>query len=139
MTNPFSFRCQKIFCTYKEDETIKPILKDIDNAKQGVVTFSKEVKKYMLQFIHERYDDNQEVKTLIEILKNCSRYESFSEFTIFKLQEESYFWFDFLTCYALWKIVQKNKGFESDTEAIKLLVRLLRFDTTFFEEYKSFL
>ena len=54
MTNAFAFPCQKILKKHSDDEEIALILKDIENAKQGVMTFSKEVKKYMLQFIHAR-------------------------------------------------------------------------------------
>lgn len=70
MTNAFAFPCQKILKKHSDDEEIALILKDIENAKQGVMTFSKEVKKYMLQFIHARYDDNQEVMSLIEVCAN---------------------------------------------------------------------
>ena len=78
MTNAFAFPCQKILKKHSDDEEIALILKDIENAKQGVMTFSKEVKKYMLQFIHARYDDNQEVMSLIEVLRKWSKYETFN-------------------------------------------------------------
>lgn len=137
MTNAFGYRCQKILPKYEKDEEIAPILKDIANAKQGVLTFSKEVKKYMLQFIHQRYDDNAEVQDLIKILQASNRYESYAEFEIFKLQDESYFWFDFLNCYALWKIILKTYGKMEEEESLKLLVRLIRFDLKVFDEYKN--
>ncbi|MDD4839664.1 MAG: hypothetical protein PHE93_03200 [Clostridia bacterium] len=122
---------------YENDSEIAPIIKDIANAKQGVLTFSKEVKKYMLQFIHEHYDENPEVQELIQILRSSNRYESYAEFEIFKLQDESFFWYDFLNCYALWKIIQKKYGKMEQEDAIKLLVRLIRFDIKVFDEYKN--
>lgn len=91
MTNAFVFPCQKILKKHSDDEEIALILKDIENAKQGVMTFSKEVKKYMLQFIHARYDDNQEVMSLIEVLRKWSKYETFNFLEIFQLQDECYF------------------------------------------------
>lgn len=135
MTNAYSFRCQKILPKYEKDLEIAPILKDIANAKQGVLTFSKEVKKYMLQFIHTNYDNNAEVQDLIKILQSSNRYESYAEFEIFKLQDESFFWYDFLNCYALWKIIQKKYGKMPEEDALKLLVRLIRFDLEVFKEY----
>lgn len=81
----------KILKKHSDDEEIALILKDIENAKQGVMTFSKEVKKYMLQFIHARYDDNQEVMSLIEVLRKWSKYETFNFLEIFQLQDECYF------------------------------------------------
>lgn len=137
MTNAFAFPCQKVLSRYTEDKDIAPIIKDIANAKQGVMTFSKEVKKYMLAFIHARYDDNEEVKGLVEVLKNWSKYESFSFFEIFKLQDESYFWYDFLNCYAIWKIIQKTYGFSTSEEGLLVLVRLCKSDVEVFKEYKE--
>jgi hypothetical protein len=135
MTNAFAFRCQKILPKYDKDPEIAPIIKDIANAHQGVVTFSKEVKKYMLQFIHAHYDNDAEVQELIKILQASNRYQSYAEFEIFKLQDESYFWYDFLNCYAIWKIILKKYGKMEYEDSLKLLVRLIRFDTKVFEEY----
>lgn len=135
MTNAYSYRCQKILPRYESDPDIAPILKDIANAKQGVLTFSKEVKKYMLQFIHEKYDNDAEVQDLIKILRASNRYTSYAEFEIFKLQDESYFWYDFLTCYAIWKIIQKKYGTLPEDEALELLVRIVRFDLEVFKQY----
>lgn len=135
MTNAFAFRCQKVLAKYTEDPVIAPIIKDIANAKQGVMTFSKEVKKYMLNFIHNNYDDNEEVKSLIAILKQWSKYESFSYLEIFQLQDESYFWYDFLNSYAVWKIIQKTYGFLDAEEGLRVLVRLVKNDTDVFKEY----
>lgn len=101
------------------------------------MTFSKEVKKYMLGFIHARYDDNEEVKNLIEILRKWSKYESFSYLEIFQLQDECYFWYDFLSAYAIWKIIGKVYGYESEEQSLKLLVRLVKLDTDVFKEYKE--
>jgi len=137
MTNAFAFRCQKILKKYENDPDIAPVIKDISNARQGVVTFSKEVKKYMLQFIHEHYDNNEEVQELIKILQASNRYQSYAEFEIFKLQDESFFWYDFLSCYAIWKIILKKYGQMEYEESIKLLVRLIRFDTKVFAEYSE--
>lgn len=81
MTNAFAFPCQKILKKHSDDEEIALILKDIENAKQGVMTFSKEVKKYMLQFIHARYDDNQEVMSLIEVLQQMEQVTKLSIFS----------------------------------------------------------
>lgn len=135
MTNAFAFPCQKVLQKYADDADIAPIIKDIADAKQGVVTFSKEVKKYMLGFIHARYDNNEEVNDLINILKNSGRYESFNYLEIFKLQDESYFWYDFLNCYALYKIIEKTYGFQSKDEGLAILVRLCKFDVSIFKEY----
>ncbi|MBP3291567.1 MAG: hypothetical protein IJ978_01150 [Clostridia bacterium] len=135
MTTAFSFPCQKVLQKYAKDPDIAPIMKDIANAQQGVVTFSKDVKKYMLKFIHERYDNNEEVNTLIEILKHSGKYESFNFLEIFQLQDEAYFWYDFLNCYALWKIIGKTYGFIDSDDAIRVLVRLVRNDMTIFNDY----
>ncbi len=135
MTNAFAYPCQKALNKHKDDEEIALILKDISNAQQGVMTFSKEVKKYMLQFIHARYDDNEEVNALIDILKQWSAYESFNQFEIFKLQDECYFWYDFLHAYGAWKLIGKKYGFESEEHALRTLVRLARLDETIFREY----
>lgn len=107
MTNAFAFPCQKILKKHSDDEEIALILKDIENAKQGVMTFSKEVKKYMLQFIHARYDDNQEVMSLIEVLRKWSKYETFNFLEIFQLQDECYFWYDFCMRTARGKLSEK--------------------------------
>ena len=135
MTTAFSFPCQKVLQKYAKDPDSAPIMKDIANAQQGVVTFSKDVKKYMLKFIHERYDNNEEVNTLIEILKHSGKYESFNFLEIFQLQDEAYFWYDFLNCYALWKIIGKTYGFMDSDDAIRVLVRLVRNDMTIFNDY----
>lgn len=137
MTTAFSYPCQKVLKKHEKDPDIAPIIKDIANAQQGVVTFSKDVKKYMLKFIHERYDNNEEVNTLIEILKRSSKYESFNFLEIFQLQDESYFWYDFLNCYALWKIIGKTYGFIDSEDAIRVLVRLMRNDMAIFTEYEE--
>lgn len=135
MTNAFAFPCQKALLKHKDDPEIAAIIKDIDNAKQGVMTFSKEVKKYMLQFIHARYDDNEEVNALINVLKQWSKYESFSQFEIFQLQDECYFWYDFLHAYGAWKLIGKIYGFQDEDEALTILVRLVKLDETVFKNY----
>lgn len=137
MTSAFSYPCQKVLSKYAADPDIAPIIKDIANAKQGVVTFSKEVKKYMLGFIYARYDNNTEVKELIDILKNSNSYQSFNQIEMFKLQDECYFWYDFLTCYAIWKIIQKTYGFSDFEDSLRILVRLCRSDVEVFKEYKE--
>ena len=83
MTNAFAFPCQKILKKHSDDEEIALILKDIENAKQGVMTFSKEVKKYMLQFIHARdvlfcryLRSGRRVLFLVRILARIRRVES---------------------------------------------------------------
>lgn len=139
MTTAFSYPCQKVLQKFSGDDDIAPIFKDIANAKQGVVTFSKEVKKYMLSFIHAKYDKDEEVKELIDILKNSGRYESFNYLEIFKLQDESYFWYDFLNCYAIWKIIQKTYGFSSKDESMIVLIRLCKNDVNIFKEYSELL
>ncbi len=139
MTTAFSFPCQKVVKKYSSDPDIAPIVKDIANAQQGVVSFSKEVKKYMLGFIHAKYDNDEEVKWLIDILKNSNRYESFNYLEIFKLQDESYFWYDFLNCYAVWKIIGKTYGYSTEDEAIEVLVRLCKNDVEIFKEYSELL
>lgn len=135
MTNAFAFPCQKVLKKHSDDKEIALILKDIDNAKQGVMTFSKEVKKYMLRFIHERYDNNEEVKALIDILQKWSKYESFHYLEIFQLQDECYFWYDFLHAYGAWKVIGKTCGFANEDEALRVLVRLVKLDETVFKEY----
>ena len=120
---------------HSDDEEIALILKDIGNAQQGVMTFSKEVKKYMLQFIHARYDDNQEVNALIDVLKNWSKYESFSYLEIFKLQDECYFWYDFLHAYGAWKVIGKTYGFQDENDALNVLIRLVKLDESVFKQY----
>ncbi len=137
MQNSFAYPCQKILKRFKDDPDIAPIIQDIDNAYKGVVTFSKEVKKYMLTFIHNRYDDNEEVMALIDMLKKWSKYESFNWLEIFQLQDESYFWYDFLNAYCLWKIYEKHKGFEDNNQSLELLMRLIKNDTTVFAEFKG--
>ena len=109
--------------------------KDIANAQQGCFTFSKDVKKYMLKFIYQKYNETHEVWQLIDILKKSSAYESFSDLEIFKLGDECYFWYDFLNSYALWKIIEKTYGWESEEEKLTVLVRIFREDLTIFEEY----
>lgn len=135
MTNAFAYPCQKILKKHSDDEEIALILKDIGNAQQGVMTFSKEVKKYMLQFIHARYDDNQEVNVLIDVLKNWSKYESFSYLEIFKLQDECYFWYDFLHAYGAWKVIGKTYGFQDENDALNVLIRLVKLDESVFKQY----
>ncbi len=135
MTNAFAYPCQKILKKHSDDEEIALILKDIGNAQQGVMTFSKEVKKYMLQFIHARYDDNQEVNALIDVLKNWSKYESFSYLEIFKLQDECYFWYDFLHAYGAWKVIDKTYGFQDENDALNVLIRLVKLDESVFKQY----
>ena len=135
MTNAFAYPCQKILKKHSDDEEIALILKDIGNAQQGVMTFSKEVKKYMLQFIHARYDDNQEVNALIDVLKNWSKYESFSYLEIFKLQDEGYFWYDFLHAYGAWKVIGKTYGFQDENDALNVLIRLVKLDESVFKQY----
>ena len=135
MTNAFAYPCQKILKKHSDDEEIALILKDIGNAQQGVMTFSKEVKKYMLQFIHARYNDNQEVNALIDVLKNWSKYESFSYLEIFKLQDECYFWYDFLHAYGAWKVIGKTYGFQDENDALNVLIRLVKLDESVFKQY----
>ncbi len=135
MTNAFAFPCQKILKKYSNDQEIALIRKDIDNAQQGVMTFSKEVKKYMLQFIHARYDDNEEVMALIDILKQWTKYETFNYLEIFQLQDECYFWYDFLHAYGAWKVIGKVYGFESEDEALEVLIRLCKLDESVFRNY----
>lgn len=135
MTNAFAFPCQKILKKHSDNEEIALILKDIENAKQGVMTFSKEVKKYMLQFIHARYDDNEEVNALIDVLKHWSKYESFSFLEIFQLQDECYFWYDFLHAYGAWKVIGMTYGFQNEDEALGVLIRLVKLDESVFKAY----
>ena len=135
MTNAFAYPCQKILKKHSDDEEIALILKDIGNAQQGVMTFSKEVKKYMLQFIHARYDDNQEVNALIDVLKNWSKYESFSYLEIYKLHDECYFWYDFLHAYGAWKVIGKTYGFQDENDALNVLIRLVKLDESVFKQY----
>ncbi len=135
MTNVFAFPCQKALKKHSSDPEIALIMKDIANAQQGVMTFSKEVKKYMLQFIHARYDNNEEVNALIDILKQWSKYESFSYLEIFQLQDECYFWYDFLHAYGAWKVIGKTYGFSSEEEALTILVRLVKLDESVFKLY----
>ena len=135
MTNAFAYPCQKILKKHSDDEEIALILKDIGNAQQGVMTFSKEVKKYMLQFIHARYDDNQEVNALIDVLKNWSKYESFSYLEIFKLQDECYFWYDFLHAYGAWKVIGKTYGFQDENDSLNVLILLVKLDEIVFKQY----
>ncbi|MCQ2409076.1 MAG: hypothetical protein MJ068_00870 [Clostridia bacterium] len=135
MTNTFAYASAKVLNRHKDEQEIALILKDIDNAKQGVMTFSKEVKKYMLQFIHKRYDNNEEVNGIIEVLKNWSKYESFAQFEIFQLQDECYFWYDFLHAYGVWKVIGMVYGFEDEEDALKVLIRLFKMDDSIFKEY----
>lgn len=135
MTNAFAFPCQKVFNRHKDNPEIELILKDIDNAKQGVMTFSKEVKKYMLSFIHARYDENDEVNALIDVLQKWSKYQSFNNLEIFQLQDECYFWYDFLHAYGVWKVIQSVYGFEDEEQSLRLLIRLVRQDVEVFKEY----
>lgn len=137
MTNTFAYNCEKLFKKYGDDPEIALIKKDIENAKQGVMTFSKEVKKYMLKFIHDRYDNNEEVNALIEILRKWSKYESFSYLEIFQLQDECYFWYDFLHAYGAWKIIGKQRGFKDSDEALEVLVRLVKLDDGVFQAYSD--
>ncbi len=137
MTNAFAYPCQKVLKKYSEEAEIAAIIKDIENAKQGVVTFSKEVKKYMLSFIHARYDDNAEVNGLIDVLRQWTKYQNFNQLEIFQLQDECYFWYDFLSGYAIWKIIQKKFGFETSEKSFELLIRLVKNDPEIFNEYKE--
>ena len=109
MTNKFARPLQKILQKYTEDPVIAPILKDVSYAHQGCFTFSKDVKKYMLKFIYETYNEEHEVWALIDVLKKTSAYQSFNDLEIFKLGDECYFWYDFLNSYALYKIIEKTK------------------------------
>ena len=135
MTNAFAYPCQKALKKYADNGEIALINKDIERAKQGVMTFSKEVKKYMLRFIHERYDGDQEVTTLIEVLKKWSKYQSFNYLEIFQLQDECYFWYDFLSAYAVFKIIAMEYGFKDQDDALKTLIRLVKLDETVFNDY----
>ncbi len=135
MTNVFAYSCDKMLQKHSDVEGIAQILKDIDHAKQGVMTFSKEVKRFMLRFIHERYDNNEEVKALIDILRKWSKYESFTDYEIFQLQDECYFWYDFLHAYGAWKIIGQKHGFANEDEALRILVRLAKLDESVFKLY----
>jgi len=136
MTNIFAYNTQKMIDRHKDnDEEVRLICKDIDNAKQGVMSFSKEVKKYMMQFIHKRYDNNEEVMAIMDLLKNMSKYESYAQFEIFKVQEECYMWYDFLNAYVVWKMIGKYHGFEDENQSLRILVRLAKLDETVFKEY----
>ncbi len=136
MTNSFVFKSEKLLKANSDNPEIALILKDIENAKQGVMTFSKEVKKYMLSFIHKRYDDNKEVASLIEYLKKWSRFQSFNNLEIFQLQDECYFWYDFLHAYGVWLVIGEKHGFESEEEALRVLIRLVKLEDAVFAEYK---
>lgn len=86
MTNAFAFPCQKVLKKHSDDPEIAAIIKDIENAKQGVMTFSKEVKKYMLQFIHARTTTTKRSmrsSTCLNIGANTSL-SVFSKFSNFK-------------------------------------------------------
>ena len=135
MTNTFAYLSGKVLKNHSDDSEIALIIKDIDNAKQGVMTFSKEVKKYMLQFIHQRYDGNEEVNALIDVLKQWSRFQSFNSLEIFRLQDECYFWYDFLHAYGVWKIIGMKYGFADADSSLATLVRLVRLDESVFKEY----
>lgn len=135
MTNSFAYLSEKVLKNNADKAEIALIMKDIENAKQGVMTFSKEVKKYMLQFIHQRYDDNEEVSSLIDVLKNWSRFQSFNNLEIFQLQDECYFWYDFLHAYGVWKVIGEKYGFKNAEEALVVLVRLVRLEDAVFKEY----
>ena len=135
MNNKFANPLQKVLKKYVNDPDIAPILKDIANAQQGCFTVSKDVKKYMLKFIYQKYNESHEVWQLIDILKKSTAYESFSELEIFKLGDECYFWYDFLNSYALWKIIEKTYGWESEEEKLTTLVRIFREDLSIFTEY----
>ena len=135
MTNSFAYLSQKVLKNNADKAEIALIIKDIENAKQGVMTFSKEVKKYMLQFIHQRYDSNEEVCALIDVLKNWSRFQSFNKLEIFQLQDECYFWYDFLHAYGVWKIIGEKCGFKDPEEALTVLVRLVKLEDAVFKEY----
>lgn len=135
MTNTFAYSSEKVLKSHADDPEIALILKDIENAKQGVMTFSKEVKKYMLQFIHQRYDNNEEVSALIDVLKNWSKYQSFNSLEIFKLQDECYFWYDFLHAYGVWKVIGDKYGYKDMDEALTLLIRLVKLEDAVFKEY----
>ena len=135
MNNKFANPLQKVLKKYVNDSDIAPILKDIANAQQGCFTFSKDVKKYMLKFIYQKYNETHEVWQLIDILKRSSSYESFSDLEIFKLGDECYFWYDFLNSYALWKIIEKTYGWADEEEKLTTLVRIFREDLTIFTEY----
>ena len=137
MNTAFTYPIQTGLARHKTDPVIAPIMKDIDNARQGVMSFSKEVKKYMLQFIHARYDGNEEVTELISVLKRSSAYQSFNDLEIFKLQDESYFWYDFLHFYALYKIIEASYGFTTEEEAEDVLVRICKQDVVVFKEYPN--
>lgn len=135
MTNSFAYLSEKAFKNNADNPEIALIVKDIENAKQGVMTFSKEVKKYMLQFIHQRYDGNEEVSALIDVLKNWSKYQSFNNLEIFQLQDECYFWYDFLHAYGVYKIIGEKYGFKDVDQAFSVLVRLVKLDESVFKEY----
>lgn len=135
MTNAFAYMSEKALKAGSGNPEIALILKDIDNAKQGVMTFSKEVKKYMLQFIHERYDGNEEVAALIDILKKWSKYQSFNNLEIFELQDECYFWYDFLHAYGVWKLIGEKYGFADEDDALVILIRLVKLDESVFKEF----
>ena len=137
MTNTFAFAAGKVLKKYGSDAEIALIIMNIENARQGVMSFSKEVKKFMLQFIHARYDDNEEVKALIEVLRRWSKYESFNSLEIFQLQDECYFWYDFLHAYGVWKVIGKNYGFKDADESLRILVRLAKLDDSVFKEYEG--
>lgn len=137
MTNTFAYLSEKVLKNNIDMPEIALIIKDIDNAKQGVMTFSKEVKKYMLQFIHKRYDGNDEVCALIDVLKNWSKYQSFNNLEIFQLQDECYFWYDFLHAYGVWKVIGEKVGFRNPDESLRILIRLVKLDDSVFKEYPS--
>ncbi len=135
MTNAFAYISEKALKAHSDDPETALILKDIENARQGVMTFSKEVKKYMLQFIHQRYDGNEEVSALIDVLRQWSRYQSFNNLEIFQMQDECYFWYDFLHAYGVWKLIGEKYGFADEEDALRILVRLVKLDESVFKEF----
>ena len=137
MTNTFAYNCEKLFKKYDGDDELALIRKDIEDAKQGVMTFSEEDKKRVLKLIHERYDDDEDVKLLIAALREWSERESEEERELFMLQDECCFWYDFLHAYGAWKLIGKHCEFGDSDEALQVLVRLQQFDDSVFSEYSA--
>lgn len=88
----------------------------------------------MLQFIHARYDDNQEVMSLIEVLRKWSKYETFNFLEIFQLQDECYFGTIF-ACVRRVESYRKTYGFKDEEEALTILIRLVKLDESVFKAY----
>ena len=69
------------------------------------------------------------------LVPDCYNCDCYDEAGDEELQDECYFWYDFLHAYGAWKVIGKVYGFKDEEEALTILVRLVKLDESVFKMY----